>query len=380
LPKLPSSINQKADEKMKRWSRAGAFKTSQAIAAMLGLAGPIAVGTITGHPQIGMAVSLGGLALSVGGQGETFSEQVPGFIYALIAGSIAVFAGTVLAGHNILKVFVIPAVAAVAVLVGGISRPLARATTLFILFMIIAANLGAPETNPLGMMLLFSLGAVWTAGLSLVLRSLFRAMWPTPLLNAGESMAQPSKYSAKQLLRRWWKLLTHLSGWQYVLRITICLIAAQVFEWIWPQHHGYWVSITVVIVLQRDLQKALSRALQRVIGTVLGVLLISLIFLGAPPLWVIIVLIALLAAARPILREANYTAYAAVITPLVILLLDFGQQTSWAPIVDRLIATLVGCALTLTLGYLIWLKLLPQERVTVNAKFRGGMRQRNNKT
>jgi hypothetical protein len=57
-----------------------------------------------------------------------------------------------------------------------------------------------------------------------------------------------------------------------------------------------------------------------------------------------------------------------VITPLVILLLDFGQQTSWAPIDDRLIATLVGCALVLTLGYLIWLKLLPQERVAVKAK------------
>jgi Tfp pilus assembly protein PilO len=57
-----------------------------------------------------------------------------------------------------------------------------------------------------------------------------------------------------------------------------------------------------------------------------------------------------------------------VITPLVILLLDFGKQTSWTLIVDRLIAILVGCALVLTLGYLIWLKLLPQERVAVKAK------------
>jgi uncharacterized membrane protein YccC len=353
---------------MKRWSSVGTFKTPQAIAAMLGLAGPVAVGTITGHPQIGIAVSLGGLALIGGSQGETFSEQVPGFIYALIAGCIAVFAGTTLAGHGLLKVFVIPALAAITGLFGGISRPLARATTLFILFMIIAANLSAPETHPFGMMFLFSLGAVWTAGLSFMLRSLFRAMSPIPILNTPDSIANPPQYSSKQLLRRWWKLLAHLSGWQYTVRITLCLIAAQVFEWICPDHHGYWVSITVVIVLQRDLQKVLSRAFQRAMGTALGVLLISLIFLGAPPLWMIIVLIGLLAAARPILREANYTAYAAVVTPMVILLLDFGKQTSWTLIVDRLIATLVGCALVLTLGYLIWLKLLPQERVAVKAK------------
>jgi uncharacterized membrane protein YccC len=113
-----------------------------------------------------------------------------------------------------------------------------------------------------------------------------------------------------------------------------------------------------VIVVQRDFQKALPRALHRAAGTALGVLLISLFLLGTPPLWVTIMLIALLAAARPILRDANYTAYAAVMTPLVILLLDFGQQTSWARIADRLIATAAGCALALTLGYLIWIKRL----------------------
>jgi uncharacterized membrane protein YccC len=353
---------------MKRFSSMDSFKPSQAIVAMLGLAGPVAVGTITGHPQIGMAVALGGLALSGGAQGETFSEQAPDLIYALIAGSMAVFAGTALAGHDTLKPFIIPAIAAVAGLFGGISRPLARATTLFILFMIIAANLSVPETHPLGMMLLFSVGAIWSAGLSLTLRSLCRAMHPLPILDTTDSMAKPPQHSAKQLLRRWWKLLAHLSGWQYALRITLCLIAAQVFEWVWPHHHGYWVSITVVIVLQHDLQKAFSRTLQRAIGTVLGVVLMSLIFLGAPPVWVVIGLIALLAAARPILREANYTAYAAVMTPLVILLMDFGQQTSWALIVDRLIATLVGCALVLTLGYLLWLKLPAPERGAGKAK------------
>ena len=278
------------------------------------------------------------------------------------------FTGSAMAGHGMLTTFGVPAVAAAAGLIGGISRSLARATTQFILYTIIAANLSAPGASPFGMMLLFSLGAAWTAGLCLVLRPLFRALRPVPIPRSPANVAQPPKPSARQLLRRWRNSLAHLSGWQYALRITLCLIAAETFEWIWPHHHGYWVSITVGIVVQRNLQTALTRTLQRAAGTAVGVLLISLLLLGSPPMWAMIAIIAAFAAARPILMEANYAAYAAVMTPLVILLLDFGQETSWAVIIDRLAATLAGCALALTLGYLAWSRLFPPARVAVEIK------------
>lgn len=346
-----------------------AFPISQILAAMLGLAGPVAVGAITGHPQTGMAVALGGLALGSREKGETFHGQLRGFSYSLVAGSAAVFAGTALAECAALKALAIPAIAAAVSLIGGISRPLARLSALFILFMIIAANAGAPDTHPLGMMFLFALGAIWAAALSLALDSLLRAIYPAGILDTVDSIHP--QYTMSQLLRRWRGLLAHLSGWQYALCITVCLIAAQLYDWLWPHHHGYWVAVTVVIVLQRDLQRAFSRTLERAIGTVLGVVLMSLIFLGDPPIWVVIGLIAALAAARPLLREASYAAYAAVMTPLVILLLDFGKPASWTLISDRLIATLSGCALVLILGYLPWLTTLPQTRGAERARPEG---------
>ena len=52
-------------------------------------------------------------------------------------------------------------------------------------------------------------------------------------------------------------------------------------------------------------------------------------------------------------------AYAAVMTPLVILLLEFGREPSLTVAVDRLIATLVGCAIALTFGYIGWSRLAP---------------------
>ena len=160
--------------------------------------------------------------------------------------------------------------------------------------------------------------------------------------------------------------MSRLSGWQYPMRIGLCLAAAQAYEWAFPEHHGYWVAVTVLIVVHRNLQVALGRTMERALGTVLGIVLISLFMLASPSLWMVIGAIAVLAAARPVLEEINYCAYVSVITPMVIMLLDFGQPPSWALAVDRLAATLAGCLLALTLGYIGWSRLAqpaPSQRI-----------------
>ncbi|MCE5283219.1 MAG: FUSC family protein [Deltaproteobacteria bacterium] len=331
-------------------------RASQMTAAMLGMAGPITVGVMTGHPQAGLLASLGGLALSGDGKGATFREQAPGLIYAMIASSAAVFAGSAVAGRGLLTALAIPAVVAVIGLLGGISRPLARASTQFILFAIIAANLAAIRIDPFSGTLCFFIGAVWTAFLFILLRPLFQAMpFAKPLEHPAPSVQTP-KRSFGQLVLRWWHSLARFTGWQYPLRIASCLLVAEAFDWSWPDHHGYWASITVAIVVHRNLRIALPRAVQRAVGTFFGVLFISLFLLVSPSVWLVVAIVALLALLRPIFMEIHYTAYAAVMTPLVILLLDFGHIPSLVTAMDRLAATLVGCILALTIGYLLWFR------------------------
>jgi len=348
-----------------RGSDNGTARAPQVIAATLGITGPVAIGALTGHAEFGMIASLGGLALSSDGKGKAFRERARGLIYTIAAGSAAMLTGAVLAGQGMRSAICIPAVAAVAGLIGGISRPLAQAMTRFILYTIIAANLGIRGVHPLGVMLLFFLGASWTAGLSLALTQLLQTIRPAPISRTPAGAAPPTRPSAAQLFHRWRKSLTHLSGWQYVLRIVPCLFAGQAFDCLWPYHHSYWVSITVIIVVQRDLRVALPRALQRATGTTIGVLLTGLLLLGSSSMWAAIAMIAVLSTARPILKEANYTAYAAVMTPLVILLLDFGREPSWAVVVDRLAATFAGCTLAVTFGYLMWSRIHPPARTAV---------------
>jgi len=320
---------------------------------MLGMAVPVAVGAATGHGQIGVLASLGGLALSGDGEGDTFRDQLPGLAYALAATGTAMLTGSMLAGRDLAAALSIPLIAGAVGLFGGLSRPLARAAVQFILFTVIAAHLGAPEVHPLAKTLVFLAGAAWTALLSLTLRPIFQAFMPSPAHPAAAS--PPPRYTMKQLIARWRRSLAHFSGWQYALRISLCLAAAEALALAWPYGHGYWVAITVAIVVHYHVTAALPRALERAGGTVGGVLLCGALMFAAPSVWGLIATIAILAALRPLLREANYTVYAAVMTPLVILLLDYGRAPSLATVMDRLVATLAGCTLALTLGYLAWL-------------------------
>ncbi len=103
------------------------------------------------------------------------------------------------------------------------------------------------------------------------------------------------------------------------------------------------------------------------VDTLAGVLLTSLFLLGPISTWELVTIVALLAAARTILVERNYTAYATVMTPLIILLLDFGQPPSWGTIFDRLVATLAGCAVAFALGYLGWSRLTATGKAVVKS-------------
>jgi uncharacterized membrane protein YccC len=351
---------------MKGFAGIGASRASQAAAAMLGMAVPVAVGAATGHGQIGVLASLGGLAVSGDGEGDTFRAQWPGLAYGLAATGLAMLAGSLLASRGLAAALAVPLIAGAAGLFGGLSRPLARASVQFILFTVIAVHLGVREVHPAAKTFVFLTGAVWTAFLSLALRPLFQAVMPSPA-NPPAAAVRP-RYTMKQLIARWRRSLAQFSGWQYTLRIALCLAAAETLVLVWPYGHGYWVAITAAIVVHRNLQAALPRALERAGGTVGGVLLCGALMFAAPSVWGLIATIALLAALRPLLREMNYTVYAAVMTPLVILLLDYGRTPSLATVMDRLVATLAGCTLALTLGYLVWFRFLPggRGRLTVS--------------
>jgi hypothetical protein len=56
-----------------------------------------------------------------------------------------------------------------------------------------------------------------------------------------------------------------------------------------------------------------------------------------PPPWAIVIVVSALAGLRPLLKERNYAAYATIMTPLVVLLMDLGHTPELSTIGYRLI-------------------------------------------
>lgn len=331
-----------------RWSAPEIFPLNQVISSMLGFTVPLIIGIISGHISASLAVAFGGLALS-SNTGETAQQEIRDGLYTMIAVCLAVFTGTVIAGHGILSFILIPIIIALAGLFGGISRPLVKATTQFIVFTIIATNFGEHKANPLAITFLVLIGSLWTIAVSLVLRTLLKSI-------PSVSEVPRPEYTVKQLFNRWCKSLTHFSGWLYPVRIFICVMVAEMFEWIYPHHHGYWVMLTVVILVKRKKDTMAMQIFQRAAGTLLGVIVAGMVLLWSPSVWFTVVIIAIIAGARPVLRQAHYMSYSTVMVPLVLLLSGFGKDLPESVIADRIVTTLMGCFLALIFGYWIWIK------------------------
>jgi uncharacterized membrane protein YccC len=97
-----------------------------------------------------------------------------------------------------------------------------------------------------------------------------------------------------------------------------------------------------------------ARALQRGIGTVVGAVLGAVILILIPPGPLLLVPCAVFAALLPYGRDRNWGLFSTFLTPLVVLLIDLLRPIGWGLALDRLIDTLIGCAIVLLVGYAPW--------------------------
>jgi uncharacterized membrane protein YccC len=116
---------------------------------------------------------------------------------------------------------------------------------------------------------------------------------------------------------------------------------------------GYWLTITVVVMLQPYTSATTNRALQRVLGTVLGAILTALLGALFHDPRAILVLSFLSAAACIALLPMNYAAYSIFLTPTFVLLAE-SAAGDWHLATTRVMNTLLGGALALAGARLLW--------------------------
>ena len=246
-----------------RWSSEGRIGKAEILAAALGMAVPVLVGVLSGHPAPGFAAALGALAVGriEAGTGtlacvkRVFGSLAPLVLAALLALAVA--------GHGWWTSAALVLVSGIAATIGGFSRPMVVGAARFVLFLMIVG--AAPAQAPLqaaAFLAFVASGALWTSVLGLA----FGAAAPAPASRGSGAGA-----TIRQKYARWKRSLGTIAGWSYPLRLVLCLAVAAAMDLLWPGHHLHWIGLTVAILTPRHVDRMPARTTQRALGTALGV-------------------------------------------------------------------------------------------------------------
>ena len=340
------------------------MKPSYIIIAVLSLVTPILMGQMLGHIELGMVASLGGLAL----MNEVYENSGPwqtfvNLEYAIIFSTAAFMCGIAIAGTSLFSLVMLPLVIFIVSTIGELNKRFIKNAARFIVFLIIGYHFEATRDTFHILSYNFLIGTLWTSLVLLLMKTLAKP--------GAASAPLPKKYTAKQYLNHWIKSLARFQGWQFPLRISCCIAAAQIIRYFVPGHHSYWILLTIALVTQHSIDHQAERIRNRGLGTLIGVCISFFLVYFSIPIYLLILVVAVLASLRVLFRETNYLLYAGVMTPLVIILLDFGKLSSITLLLDRLVATLIGCAISFVFSFLIWRKFLRQSNSEASVSSRG---------
>jgi hypothetical protein len=247
-----------------------------------------------------------------------------------------------ISGHGWITDPLVVVVAASAATLGGASRSLAVLAMRFVLALVLVTNAAQASTagaHSLGLLAVILVGAVMTASISLALGLLIGPHRQAARAAPAPAPAPATHATAAQTYARWRRTLAHRAAWQYPARLAGCLAVAAVARHAWPERHAAWISLVVAILIQRQPELLPLKTTQRALGTVLGVAAAGLVVAYPPSAWGLVAGIGVLGGLRPVLKPRSYLAYTAIMTPLILLIMDANQPVGAGVLLDRLIAT-----------------------------------------
>ncbi|SEE89071.1 FUSC family protein [Streptomyces sp. Ag109_O5-10] len=144
------------------------------------------------------------------------------------------------------------------------------------------------------------------------------------------------------------------NSWRYGIRLALCIGIAQALVSLVPVPRSYWVALTITFVLKPDFGSVFSRALLRALGTVVGLVVAATVLAVVPRGWWDVPVMVVLAPLVPALTPRGYGFQTAAVTPVILLLSDILNHQGTGLLLPRLLDSLMGCAIALVAGYLLW--------------------------
>jgi hypothetical protein len=144
------------------------------------------------------------------------------------------------------------------------------------------------------------------------------------------------------------ELTWNSSVFRHAARLSAALVVAGIVYRGLSLGRGYWVPLTVLMVLKPDYGTTVTRGIARAAGTMAGVIVAWLVVtLFSPPADAIVVLLVLLAGAAYAVFPANYALFSLLLAVLIALLAEFSGGSPVGVLLDRIIDTAIGTAIAL---------------------------------
>lgn len=144
------------------------------------------------------------------------------------------------------------------------------------------------------------------------------------------------------------------SAFRHALRLGVGLAIATALAHSVDLYRGYWVALTVAVVLKPDFGATFTRGIGRIIGTLLGLAVATgLVYVAFGSIAARVILVGVLTFAVRAAGAANFSLTAIGVTALVVVLISFVGARPETIILARGLDTLIGGVLSLV-GYALW--------------------------
>ncbi|WP_188962023.1 FUSC family protein [Deinococcus aquiradiocola] len=143
-------------------------------------------------------------------------------------------------------------------------------------------------------------------------------------------------------------------AWRHALRFGVALALSTLLYRALNVSHGYWLPLTVAVLLRQEFSATLTRGVARLSGTLAGVLLAAGIVAALHPGAALLSLLSLLAAFLVYaLFLTNYAVFSVAITLYVVFSVEAAGIAQRLAVETRVVATLLGGLLALAF-HLVW--------------------------
>jgi len=117
---------------------------------------------------------------------------------------------------------------------------------------------------------------------------------------------------------------------------------------------GYWIVLTVMVVLQPEFGTTRQKSTERLLGTFAGAILGTLLLMHPFPPYFLLMAIAACCFLFTYFQARNYTVAVVFVTMMLVAMLEMSEPIDWHIALYRLMATAIGGLMAITAAYLLW--------------------------